>query len=203
MLQHPTPRLILASASGARRALLAGAGLTFAAEPANIGEDQIKRGAQADGVEVVDAALLLAEMKARRVGRRQPDALVVGADQILVCDGQWFDKPDGPVAADQQLRALRGKTHMLVTAVVCHRDGSPIWQHVARPKLTMRQFSEAFLEAYLAAEGSHVTESVGAYRLEGPGVHLFDRIEGEHAAILGLPLLPLLGFLRQHGVLLA
>jgi len=132
-----------------------------------------------------------------------PDALVIGADQILVCDGAWFDKPEDVGQASEQLRRLRGRSHTLVTAVLCQRGERILWQHVATPKLTMRRFSDEFLADYLAAEGGAVLSSVGAYRLEGLGVHLFERIEGEHAAILGLPLLALLGFLRQHGVVTA
>lgn len=201
MLQVPTPRLILASASGARRAMLAAAGLSFGAQPASVDEAEVKRSAHAEGATAEEAAELLAAMKAARIARREPDALVIGADQILVCEGAWFDKPDGIETARAQLLSLRGKPHMLATAVVCQRGEARIWQHVARPRLTMRAFSDAFLDDYLAAEGEAVTSSVGAYRLEGLGVHLFDRIEGEHAAILGLPMLALLGFLRQHGLL--
>jgi septum formation protein len=148
-----------------------------------------------------DTALALADLKAARVASRNPDALVIGADQILVCDGVWFDKPEDRDAARTQLQTLRGKSHSLATGVVCHRGSERIWQHSAAPRLTMRLFSDVFLEAYLAAEGDAVTLTVGAYRLEGRGVHLFAHVEGDHAAILGLPLLPLLSFLRQHGVL--
>lgn len=198
MWQAAEPALILASASPARAALLVAAGLRAEVRPARIDEAEVKRAARAEGASADETALLLAELKARRI--RVADALVIGADQLLVCDGEWFDKPADPDAARAQLRALRGRAHTLVTAVVCLRDGQRIWHHVARPRLTMRDFSERFLDAYLAAEAAHVTGSVGAYRLEGPGVQLFDRVEGEHAAILGLPLLPLLGFLRQHRV---
>ncbi|MBW8271183.1 Maf family nucleotide pyrophosphatase [Caldovatus sp. SYSU G05006] len=201
-MQAETPRLVLASASAARRALLAAAGLRFEVAAAAVDEDAIKAAARAEGVPAADTALLLAEAKARRVAAREPEALVIGADQMLVCEGRWFDKPADPEAARAQLRALRGRTHELVTAVVCWRGGGRVWQHVALPRLTMRNFSDAFLDAYLAREGEAVTASVGAYRLEGPGVQLFARIVGEHSSILGLPLLPLLEFLRGHGVLL-
>lgn len=201
MMQAEVPRLILASASGARRGLLSAAGLRFAAEAAAVDEAAIKEAAQAEGIPPADAALMLADAKAERIARRQPDALVIGCDQLLVCEGQWFDKPADVAAARAQLQHLRGRAHELVTAVVCHRHGGRVWQHVAVPRLVMRAFSDAFLDAYLAAEAEHVTQSVGAYRLEGPGIQLFERVQGDHAAILGLPLLPLLGFLRQHGVL--
>ena len=202
-IQAATPELILATASTARRALLAAAGLAFTAVAAAVDEASIKESAQAEGIRAVaDAAMLLAEAKAQRVARRHPEALVIGADQMLVCDDRWFDKPLGMDGAREHLQALRGRTHELVSAMVCWRGGARIWQHVARPRLTMRDFSDEFLDAYLLAEGEAVLTSVGAYRLEGLGVQLFDRIEGEHSAILGLPLLPLLGFLRQHGVML-
>jgi len=195
-------RLILASQSRYRLALLHQAGIAAEAVPAHVDEAEIKAGARADGLAADETALLLASLKAERVARRHPDDLVIGADQLLVCDGEWFDKPADLDAARAQLKALRGRTHVLVTAVLCQKGGQRVWQHVARPRLTMRDFSDAFLEHYVALEGDALTTTVGAYRVEGPGVQLFDAIEGEHAAIVGLPLLPLLGFLRQHGVLL-
>ncbi len=199
MMQAGAPPLILASQSTVRAALLAAAGLRFEARPARVDEAAVKQACQAEGADAADAALTLAVLKAQRV--RDPDALVIGADQILVCGDAWFDKPDGPDGARTQLRALRGQPHRLVTAVVCLRGGREVWRHVAEPRLRMRAFSDAFLEEYLAAEGDAILSCVGAYRLEGLGAHLFEEVEGEHAAVLGLPLLPLLGFLRQHGVL--
>ena len=203
MPRQPTQRLILASASASRRDLLAAAGVTFDVRPANIDEAEIKRGALADGMNVEDAALRLADMKAMAVARREPEALVIGADQILVCDGVWFDKPIDVDTAREQLRALRGRAHVLVTAVVCHQDRHGVWHDVATPRLVMRDFSEDFLEGYLAAEGRTVTSTVGAYRLESRGVQLFDSIEGDYSAVLGLPLLPLLSFLRRVRLLVA
>lgn len=157
-------------------------------------------GGSAEQASAEQVALRLARLKAGWV--RAPETVVIGADQLLVCEGRWFDKPVSVAAARQQLEALRGRTHELVTAVVCWRDGVEVWQHVARPRLVMRAFSEAFLTAYLALEGERVMESVGGYRLEGPGMQLFARVDGEFSAVLGLPLLPLLGFLRGFGVLL-
>jgi septum formation protein len=201
MLQHATPRLILASASASRRALLEGAGIRFSVEPVEIDEAAVKQAGRAEGLTAADVAIILADMKAERISARHPGALVIGADQILVCDGAWFDKPADQAEAGDHLKALRGKTHTLATATVCHLDGSSIWQHEAAPRLAMRAFSDGFLAAYLAAEGEAVTTTVGAYRLEGTGIHLFSHIEGAHDAILGLPLLPLLQFLRNRGVL--
>ena len=200
-MQAQRPRLILASKSAARAAVLRSAGLEFEAQPARVDEDAVKAAAKADGASPGDTAFLLAGLKAQRV--RDPDALVIGADQILVCAGRWFDKPASLAEARAHLQALRDRTHTLETALVCYRDGREVWRHLARPRLTMRAFSDAFLDAYLRFEGEAVLASVGAYRLEGLGAQLFSRVEGDHAAVLGLPLLPLLGFLRQHGVLLA
>jgi len=203
-MPHATaPRLILASASAARLALLRGAGLAVDARPAHIDEAEIKAAARADGATPDDAALLLAELKATRIARRQPDALVIAADQLLVVGEEWLDKPPTLDAARAQLLTLRGRTHTLITAVLCQRGDARIWHHVTRPSLTMREFSEEFLNAYLAAEGDALTAWVGSYRLEGMGVQLFERIEGDYFSILGLPLLPLLGFLRQHGAAVA
>ena len=200
-LQADTPRLILASGSAARRDLLAGAGLRFEVRAVAVDEAALREAARAEGVGAREAALLLAEAKAARI--RDPEALVIGADQILLCDDRWLEKPADLAAARAQLRFLRGREHRLVSAVVCRRHGHPVWDHVAEARLVMRPFSDEFLDVYLALEGDAVLGSVGAYRLEGPGIQLFDRVEGDHATILGLPLLPLLGFLRQHTVIRA
>ncbi|OYW09379.1 MAG: septum formation protein Maf [Rhodospirillales bacterium 12-71-4] len=202
-MQAETPKLVLASASTSRRAVLIAAGLRFEAVAAAVDEAAIKESAQAEGIPPAEAALMLAEAKATRVARRWPDALVIGGDQLLVCDGIWYDKPADMAAARRQLLALRGRRHELVNGTVAWRGGQRIWQDVTTPRLTLRDFSEEFLDAYLAAEGEVLLASVGAYRLEGLGVQLMAQVEGEHSAILGLPLLPLLRFLRQHGVLAA
>ncbi len=164
-------------------------------------EDAVKRAACANSASAGDTALMLAELKAQRVSGRTTDALVIGADQLLVCGDEWFDKPADIDAAREQLRRLRGRKHTLATAVAAISDGRLLWRHVASPTLLMRPFSDAVLEAYLAAEAEHVTGSVSAYRIEGPGLQLFDAIDGDYFSILGLPLLPLLGFLRQHRIL--
>jgi len=200
-IQSPHPRLLLASASPSRRALLAAAGLTFTISPADLDESAIKATIRAQGGSAAKAALALATAKAASID--DPDVLIIGADQILLCGDAWFDKPPTLTAARDQLLTLRGQTHTLATATVCRRGGDTLWHHLATPRLTMRAFSEAFLDAYFAAEGNAVLGSVGAYRLEGLGMHLFDAIEGEHSAILGLPMTPLLGFLRAAGLLLS
>ncbi|NGM23667.1 septum formation protein Maf [Roseomonas stagni] len=207
MIQAETPALVLASASASRRAMLEGAGLRFEAIAAAVDEAAIKESAQAEGIPPAEAALMLADAKAMRIATRRPEALVIGGDQLLTCtiDGvvRWFDKPIGLEGARDHLRTLRGRRHELVTATVAWRGGERIWQDVSTPRMTMRDVSDQFIEDYLALEGEILCSSVGAYRVEGPGIQLFNRIEGEHSAILGLPLLPLLRFLRQHGVLSA
>ncbi len=197
---HSRTPLILASQSQARATLLRAAGVAFEQRPAHVDEAAAKAAMRRQEAEADELALALALLKARRV---QEGAVVIGADQVLVCDGQWFDKPPDMASARAQLHSLRGRTHTLMTAVACLQDGTVLWRCLACPALTMRPFSDEFLDAYLALEGEAILSSVGAYRLEGLGIQLFDRIEGDHAAILGLPLLPLLGFLRQHGVLTA
>ena len=192
------PKLILASGSATRRALLEAAGLAAAAVATDLDEAAVKHEARVLDLGAEATALRLATLKAQHVF--DPDALVLGCDQILVCGGTWFDKPATLSAARAHLTALRGRTHTLATAVVALRNGAEIWRHVATPRLTMRSFSEACLDWYLGAEGEALLACVGAYRLEGLGMHLFERVEGEHSAILGLPMLPLLGFLRGRGV---
>jgi nucleoside triphosphate pyrophosphatase len=192
-------RLILASASPARARLLRAAGLEFIVEPARIDETATKLAFAEGRAAAVDCALALAAEKARAVALRHPEALVIGADQLLVCGEEWFDKPADLLAARAQLEALGGKTHELATAVCVVLADERLWAHLSRPRLTMRPLDEAFIEEYLAAEGEGVLDSVGAYRLEGRGVQLFTQVEGDHFAILGLPLVELLGFLRRRG----
>ncbi|GBQ63330.1 septum formation inhibitor nucleotide-binding protein Maf [Ameyamaea chiangmaiensis NBRC 103196] len=156
----------------------------------------IKRMCREQGAGVDETACALAEAKARAVASSD-GTLVIGADQILALGEQRFDKPADRAQARRHLLALRGRTHHLHTAIVVCRGTDVLWRHVARPSLRMRSFSDACLDAYLAMEGDAVLASVGAYRLEGPGVHLFEAIEGDHSAILGLPMLPLLAALRD------
>ncbi|HEX3348192.1 MAG TPA: Maf family nucleotide pyrophosphatase [Acetobacteraceae bacterium] len=199
--QADEPAIVLASESTARHALLRAAGVRFEATAPRIDEDEIKASASIQDATADETALLLADLKAKTVARRRPDSLVIGADQLLVYGDRWFDKPRDVAEAAEHLRTLRGRAHTLVTAVCCRRAGSMIWHHVAKPVVTMRPFSDAFLTEYLRAEGDAVTATVGCYKIEGRGIQLFERVEGDDSAIRGLPLLPLLAFLRQHGVL--
>lgn len=194
--------LILASASPARAALLAQAGVPCATEPAAIDEEEVKAALRAAGADAAKVAETLAELKAQRVSSRHPGAVVIGADQVLECGGVWFDKPADSSHARNDLLALRGKSHDLVTCVCVVRDGQRLWHHTSRATLHMREFSGTFLESYLTAVGAEALESVGAYQLEGLGAQLFARIDGDYFSILGLPLLPLLDFLRGHGMVM-
>lgn len=192
--------IVLASKSAARRAVLEGAGVPFEAVVAGVDEDAVKAALLAEGAGPRDIADALAELKAIRVSRGR-DAFVIGSDQTLEFEGRLYDKADTLDAARQRLMTLRGKPHKLHSAVVVAKEGAPIWREVVTATLTMREFSDEFLEAYLASEGEAALGSVGCYRLEGPGAQLFSRIEGDYFAILGLPLLGLLDLLRRHGAL--
>ncbi len=186
--------LILASQSHARQALLAGAGIGFEAVPAEIDERAVQR---ASGLSAPsEIASLLAREKALSVSMRLPERFVVGADQTLALEKRLFSKPTGRAEAAAQLRALVGRTHELHSAVAVARDGKILFEQVTSARMTMRPLGEAGIEAYLDEAGEAVTSSVGAYQLERLGVHLFERIEGDHFTILGLPLLQLLAFLR-------
>ena len=147
-----------------------------------------------------ELASTLAEMKAVKVSARHPEAMVVGADSTLACNGRMFDKPPDLAAARSQLQTLRGQTHELFSSVVVARGGERLWHWSERARLTMRQLNDGFIDSYLARAGEDVLTSVGAYQLEGLGAHLFSRIDGDYFTILGLPLLPLLSFLAEHGI---
>jgi septum formation protein len=194
--KHP---LILASQSRARQALLANAGIDFEAVAAEIDERAVQQnsGLSAPG----EIAALLAREKALSVSSRQPGKFVVGADQTLALGKRLFSKPASRAQAAEQLRALAGRRHELHSAVAVARDRKILFADVAIARMTMRRLGEAEIDAYLIATGEAVTSSVGAYQLEGLGVHLFERIEGDHFTILGLPLLPLLAFLRSERLL--
>ena len=190
---------MLASASSARAQVLDGAGIPYLRDPASIDEGVVKSAFRAKGATAAAAAEALARAKAEAVSKRHQGALVVGADQILQCGDAWFDKPADGEQAASHLRTLRGRTHSLVSAVCVVRDGERAWRHVETARLTMWAFDDAFIERYLERAGEAALESLGAYRLEGLGMQLFSDIEGDFFAILGLPLLPLLAFLRRNG----
>ena len=168
---------------------------------ANLDEAAIKSRLRAKGAETVEAATTLALAKAERLSAQHPEALVIGADQILDLEGTWFDKPTNETAAAETLARLAGKTHHLVTATCLLQNESCVWRHVETAKLTMRSLTSDHIEHYLAEAGPETLESVGAYRLEGIGIRLFERIDGDYFTILGLPLLPLLEALRRRGVI--
>lgn len=195
--------LVLASASASRAHILRAAGLAFEQQPARVDEDALKASMRAEGANAGETALALAEIKARRVSAQRPEAYVIGADQLLECEGLWFDKPKDRAGAAAHLRALGGKRHELATAVCVMREGATLWTHIARPALHMRVLSDAAIDDYLEAAGDAILASVGAYQLEGLGVHLFERIEGDWFSILGLPMLPLAAYLRENKVLAA
>lgn len=192
--------LILASASPSRRQLLANAGFDFTVEVSGVDEDEVKRSLSAERAAPRDIAETLAELKAQRVSQRHPAAMVIGSDSTLSCDGRLFDKPPTLAAARRQLLELRDRTHDLCSAVVVARGGTRLWHHNESARLTMHAFTERFLDAYLRRAGNGILGSVGAYHLEGIGAHLFSRIEGDYFTILGLPLLPLIGFLSRHDI---
>ncbi|GAB4260064.1 MAG: Maf family protein [Pararhodobacter sp.] len=171
------------------------AGLEFEIAIPRIDEQGLRESLLAEGATARDIADALAEYKTRRIAQRQPDALVLGCDQILECDGALLAKPTSLDDARSQLRSLRGKTHRLHTAAVLYDRQEPVWRHVSTPRLTMRAFSDAFLDSYLQSEWEAIRHCVGCYRIEGPGVRLFSRIEGDLFAIQGLPLLELLEIL--------
>ena len=192
--------LILASASPSRRQLLGNAGLAFEIEPSGVDEDEVTRSLLGEQALPQDIATTLAEMKAVKVSGRHPEAVVIGADSTLACNGRLFDKPVTLGDARRQLLALAGQTHELCSSMVVAKGGVRLWHWSEQARLTMRSFTESFVDAYLARAGQAVCASVGAYRLEGLGAHLFTRVDGDYFTILGLPLLPLLGFLAEHGI---
>jgi septum formation protein len=202
-MQNESFPIVLASASLARQQLLRDAGVSVTLQPASIDEAAIKRTMIDSRHSADDIALALAGQKAEvaESASCMQAAIVVGADQILVCEGAIFDKPRDRDEAGAHLRRLRGRWHTLHTAIVCRRNGQEIWRHVSHPCLRMRDFSDAWLDRYRMAEGDALLHCVGAYRLEGLGSHLFTDVVGDHPSILGLPILPLFGFLREIGAL--
>lgn len=193
--------LVLASASAARAHILERCGVAVTIDPAVIDEAAIKSREQAGGATAGDCALRLADSKARAVAPRHHGALVLGADQILESNGRWYDKPVSLAEARSQLEALNGEEHTLFTAAVVVRDERRLWHCLEQPSLTMRRFSARFLDAYLGTMGARVLATVGGYELEGMGAQLMAKVEGDYFSILGLPLLPLLDFLRREDVI--
>lgn len=203
MFPNTETKIVLASGSVSRAALLRDAGIAFDKDAADIDEAAVRAALAADerAPEPADVAEILARTKAETVSARRPGASVIGADQILTLDGEIFEKPPTIEAARQALLRLRGQTHQLHASVCVARDGETVWSHTETAVLTMRALSPETIGHYLAAAGDAVLASVGAYQLEGLGVHLFSEIEGDYFTILGLPLLPLLEFLRTEGSL--
>lgn len=192
-------RLILASKSAARRAMLEGAGVPFAVQAADVDEDAVK--ATHDPADAAGLAVELARVKALAVSRHDPEALVLGADQTLSFDGGLVSKAPSLDAARARLSAMRGRTHELHSGAALARNGQILWAGVDTARMHVRDFSDAFLDAYLSAEGDSLLAVVGAYRLEGAGAQLFDAVEGDYFTVLGLPLWPVLTELRRAGAL--
>ncbi|WP_372604477.1 nucleoside triphosphate pyrophosphatase [Actibacterium sp.] len=198
----PKP-VILASASQIRQDLLRQAGLEFQIKPARIDEDAIRAALEAEGATPRDVADALAEFKARKVSEKQPEALVIGCDQVLAFKGRILSKPRDIADARAQLTLLRGQSHKLLSAVVIYEDAKPVWRHVGEVRLTMRDFSDAYLDAYLARNWDSIRHAVGCYKLEEEGVRLFSGVDGDYFNVLGLPLFQMLAFLTQNGTLQA
>ena len=194
----PRP-LLLASASETRLTLLRNAGLEFTALPARIDEDTIRQTLESEGANPRDIADALAEMKARKLADRNPEALVLGCDQVLQFDHRAFGKPATPEDAIAQLSMLRGQRHQLLSAVVLYDRGKPIWRHVGRVDLTMRAFSNDWLQGYVVRNWDSIRHAAGCYKLEEEGIRLFTLVEGDYFTVLGLPLLPLLAYLELRG----
>jgi septum formation protein len=192
-------RIILASSSSIRRKMLADAKVEIEAIPARVDEEGVRAALLAESAKPRDIADALAEMKARKLAERNPEAVVIGSDQVLVFDGELWSKAEEPETARAQLTRLRGQSHTLISAVVVYHGGEPVWRNVGEARLTMRFFSDAYLEEYLARNWHDVRHSVGSYQLEGEGSRLFDRIEGDYFTVLGMPLLPLLNYFSQRG----
>lgn len=196
-----TQPFILASGSQIRQMLLRNAGVPFQVRIARADEATLRESMLAEDFPPRDIADALAEMKARKVSAKAPGALVLGCDQILAYRGRIFAKPVSPEEARDQLAILRGDTHELLSAAVIYENGNPVWRHLGVVRLTMRPFTDAFLEAYLSRNWDSVRHSVGGYKLEEEGVRLFSRIHGDYFCVLGLPLLEVLAYLGLRGVI--
>ncbi len=194
-------QIILASTSDIRAQILARAGLTFTTAAPRVDEEAIRAAMAADGTSPRDMADALAEAKALKISDKNPSALVLGCDQILALGDQIFAKPESPDDALRQLHCLSGQTHHLFSALVIYQNGQPQWRHIGHARMTMRAMSDAALQDYVSAEWDSIRHSVGAYKIEERGVQLFSQIEGDVFTIQGLPLLPLLNYLAQRGVI--
>jgi septum formation protein len=196
-----TSPLILASSSPFRRTLMLNAGLTFDAHAASIDERAIEAPLEKNGASPDEVALVLARAKAEDVSRRFPDALVIGSDQTMSLGDRVFHKPADMKQAAAHLTALSGKTHRLNSAIALYSGGTALWDHVAHASLTVRQLSPLFIERHLQRVGTKALSSVGAYQLEGEGIQLFEKIDGDYFTIIGLPMVPLLAKLRELGAI--
>ncbi|MCX8953354.1 Maf family protein [Ruegeria sp. NA] len=193
--------ILLASGSVIRAQLLRNAGVPFAVQTARVDEEAVKRALLAEDASPRDIADTLAEIKARKVSDKNPGAMVIGCDQVLDFEGLLLSKPETPEQALAQLKAMRGKRHMLLTAAVIYQDGEPIWRHVGQVRLRMRASSDAYLKDYVARNWDSIRHAVGAYKLEEEGVRLFATIDGDYFNVLGMPLLELLNFLAVKGMI--
>ncbi|MGQ3487815.1 Maf family protein [Roseovarius pacificus] len=193
-------QIILASGSDIRATLLRNAGVVFDVVPARVDEEALRDAMLAEDAGARDIADALAEMKAQKISAKHPEALVIGCDQVLNLQGQLLTKPDSPEMARTQLLAMRGKRHELLSAAVICENGKAIWRHVGVVRLLMRQFSDAYLDDYIARNWDSIRHSVGAYKLEEEGVRLFSQVQGDYFTVLGLPLLELLSYLTLRGI---
>ncbi|WP_045388406.1 nucleoside triphosphate pyrophosphatase [Falsirhodobacter sp. alg1] len=194
-------RLILATISDSRRAMFSAAAIPAEAIPARIDEAAVKASLLAESARPRDIADALAEMKARKIAEKNPDSLVIGSDQVLECEGTLLSKPESPEDAVAQLSILRGKTHKLISAVVVYEYAQPVWRHISEARLTMGSFSDSWLRGYVDRNWNSIRHSVGGYKVEEEGVRLFIDIRGDHFTIMGMPMLPLLAWMGQRGII--